>query len=293
MDTYPIQYNKDYYVVVGNALIKGKQTMTLRESILLHIAISQVLAEDEDLKTYTTSVTELAAFMGINKNSLYRDLESICESLRSRNIKIKVGEGRTAKWKVFGWISSASYADGFLTLRLSDEIKPYIIGLKLKNYYSQSVLGVLLSFNKYYSVRLYQYLWADYGEHPKPIDYWEFTIDEIRELFQTGKKYSHIKMLIKKTILSALEELSESDYTAVWGYQEHHGSGKGSPLEKVSFHMRFFNNAEEKKAFLEKGKFNEIEEKALPAGEPHKASNIKEELLNLPIDMRPDELQDL
>ena len=74
---YPIKYDSSYYVVSANDLIKGKQKMSLRESQILSIAISQVVKEDKDFKTYTTTVPELAAFMMIDENSLYRDLEGI------------------------------------------------------------------------------------------------------------------------------------------------------------------------------------------------------------------------
>ena len=144
---YPLKLNKDFYVVTANDLIKGRQKMDLRESKLLAIAISQVVKEDKDFKTYTTTVPELSAFMGIDENSLYRDLEGICTSLCQQIVKIQVGgenaRGRK-KWKIFHWVSSAAYDDGKLTLRLSDDIKPYL--LELESYYSQTLLGTLMTF---------------------------------------------------------------------------------------------------------------------------------------------------
>ena len=83
---YPIKYDPSYYVVTANDLI-------LRESKILSIAISQMIKEDKDLKTYITTVTELAAFMGIDENSLYQDLEGICTSLCQQIVKIQIGGG--------------------------------------------------------------------------------------------------------------------------------------------------------------------------------------------------------
>ena len=101
---YPMKLNKNYYVVTANDLIKGRQKMTLREAQLLFIAISQVVYDDKDFKTYTTTVPELAEFMGVDENSLYRDLENICTNLLQRVVKIQVDEddskGRK-KWKIF------------------------------------------------------------------------------------------------------------------------------------------------------------------------------------------------
>ena len=124
--TYELKLNPDYYVVTANDLIKGRQKMSDREATLLYIAMAQVVKEDKDFKTYTTTVPELAAFMGIDPNSLYRDLKDICKSLLQRVVEIQVGgenaRGRK-KWHIFQWVNSAKYDDGVLTIRLSDDIK--------------------------------------------------------------------------------------------------------------------------------------------------------------------------
>ena len=110
--TFELKLNSDYYVVTANDLIKGRQKMSLREAQLLYIAMAQVVKEDKDFKTYTTTVPELAAFMGIDPNSLYRDLEGICTNLLQRVVKIQIGgenaRGRK-KWKAFQWINCAEY----------------------------------------------------------------------------------------------------------------------------------------------------------------------------------------
>ena len=89
--TYELKLNPDYYVVTANDLIKGRQKMSEREAQLLYIAMAQVVKEDKDFKTYTTTVPELAAFMGISPDSLYRDLKDICKSLLQRVVEIQVG----------------------------------------------------------------------------------------------------------------------------------------------------------------------------------------------------------
>ena len=249
--------------------------MTLRESQLLSIAIAQVVKEDTDFKTYTTSVPELAAFMMIDENSLYRDLESICTALMQRVVKIQIGGDNSSgrkKWEIFHWVSSASYDSGKLTLRLSDQIKPYL--LELESYYSQTMLGCLMTFRGYHTTRLYQYLKAVYGEKGGNVDEWFFSCEELRELFQTYVKdekgriikelYKLNRNLINKTIKPAIEELSASDYAYIYDYKEEfeHISGKrGKPaLKGVRFKAMFFDSderrtAREKKEFyLKKSK---------------------------------------
>lgn len=248
---YPLQLNKDFYVVTANDLIKGKQKMTLRESQLLYIAISQVVYQDDDFKTYTTTVPELASFMGIDENSLYRDLKQICKSLRQRIVEIQVkGENaKKGKWKVFGWIDSAEYDNGKLTIRLSDDIKPYLI--ELESYYSQTLLGTLLTFRSYYTTRLYQYLIADSNAHWNRIEEWTFTCDQIRDIFQIKEKqYSRNFDLVRYTIKPALEELGNSDYAYVWDYIENRAKKRGRPLESVSFKAIFFKDKAHKETYI-------------------------------------------
>lgn len=254
---YPLKLDKEYYVVSANDLIKGKQKMTLREAQLLFIAISQVVYEDKDFKTYTTTVPELAAFMGIDENSLYRDLKGICKSLLQRVVEIQVGgenaKGRK-KWEIFQWVNSAKYDNGKLTIRLSDDIKPYL--LDLEKYYSQTLLGTLMTFRSYYATRLYQYLIAETNAHWGTVEEWTFTCEQLRELFQIGEKqYPRNYDLVRYTIKPALEELEVSDYAYVWGYEEHRAAKRGRPLESVSFKAVFFDSdelrtAKEKKDFF-------------------------------------------
>lgn len=259
---YPLKLNENYYVVTANDLIKGRQKMSLRESQLLFIAISQVVKEDTDFKTYTTTVPELARFMGIDENSLYRDLEGICTSLMQKVVKIQVGgenaRGRK-KWEVFHWISSAKYDNGTLTLRLSDDIKPYL--LELDSYYSQTMLGTLMTFRSYYATRLYQYLIADTGAKWDTVEEWTFTCDELRELFQVGEKqYKLNRDLIRYTIKPALAELHQSDYAYIYDYTENRSHKRGRPLESVTFKAIFFENGknftakEKKEHFLQRTK---------------------------------------
>lgn len=262
---YPLKLNKDFYVVTANDLIKGRQKMDLRESKLLAIAISQVVKEDKDFKTYTTTVPELSAFMGIDENSLYRDLEGICRSLCQQIIEIQVGgenaRGRK-KWKIFHWVSSAAYDDGKLTLRLSDDIRPYL--LELESYYSQTLLGTLMTFRSYYATRLYQYLVAETNARWGTVEEWTFTCEQLRELFQPYIKddkgniikelYTRPYNLIQKTIKPALEELGASDFAYIWDYEEHRASTRGRPLTGVSFKAIFFENKEKKDYYLQRAK---------------------------------------
>lgn len=227
---YELKLNKDYCVVSANDLIKGKQRMTIQESKLLYIAISQVVKEDKDFKTYTTTIPELAEFLGITSDNLYRDIDKITDNLLQRFVKIKIDKN---KWKKFQWVNRADYDNGVLTLRLSDDIKPYL--LELEKHYSQFVLSTMLTFKSYYASRIYQLLVCDMmgkEEFEKTL-----TIEELRDFLQIDeKKFSRPFDLIKNTIAIAKEEINEpaSNSCIIMDYRVNKQRRKGSPIQSIT-----------------------------------------------------------
>ena len=104
-DPKQLQLDEKYYSVVANDIIKGKQKMTLREMQLLQLVISQITKNDKELCTYTTTAIELAHFLGVHKQSLYRDLDQITDKLMSRVIKINID----GKYRKFNWLHICEY----------------------------------------------------------------------------------------------------------------------------------------------------------------------------------------
>ena len=251
-----IQYNDNLKVVSANALLKGKQSMKFKEAQILLITIAQVdsLSVNTDF-TYTTSVTELAKYMKISEDNLYRDLYDICKALCKRLVEIRVGNGvgKDAEWKIFQWVSSAEYKNGTLKIRLSDDLKPYLTDLKTN--FSQPFLADLMTFKSYYAIRLYLYLFADWNDSRRNKTEWKFTIREIREMFQldskeNAKKYKLARDLLKKTILPALTEIGNSNFAVISDIQEIKGHGRGTPLVGIKFKAVLFENKEDKDKYL-------------------------------------------
>lgn len=72
-----IRYSKEYSIVQANELVRSKQDeLSLLEAKLIRLAIAQVLQEDTDFKTYTCNVVDLARFLGISKDNIYRDIRT-------------------------------------------------------------------------------------------------------------------------------------------------------------------------------------------------------------------------
>lgn len=217
-----IKYNKDFYVIQANELVRSKQDdLTLLEAKLIRLAITQVLRDDTDLKTYSCNVVELANFLGIDNHNIYRDIQDLSKNLMKKSIfiKDKTQPKRKGKenYKIFHWIDYVEYIDGVITFKLSDSLKPYLIGLdQLFTLYGyDAVIGLPTN----YSIRLYELiasyqnmtvrLMPDTNYTDIPIDKNEFifTIDWLRDYFNCNDKYPNTGDFVKRVIDGAVKAI--------------------------------------------------------------------------------------
>lgn len=202
-----IVYDKNYYAVMANDIIKGKQEMTLTEARLIRLLITQVVREDKDLTTYTCRIQDLAKFLGIRGEWLYREVKTICENLLQRIIRIGSGDPRRP-WKTFQWVQLAEYdGNGNITLQLSNQIAPYV--LELDKWFTQYQLKEILAFNSYYAIRLYELIKCHEGITRSEKGAHEFDIPQLRDFFCCEDKYATTAVFIKKVIDIAIREISE------------------------------------------------------------------------------------
>lgn len=204
---YAMTYNSEHYTVAANDIIKGKQAMTLQTARLIRLLITQVVKEDTDLKTYTCRIADLANFLNVPSSNLYRDIRQICNCAMCSTVSIGDGDPKHP-WKMFHWLSTAQYdGAGTLTLRLSDEIKPYV--LELEKWFTQYQLKNILEFSSYYAIRLYELIKCRDGENKNSQSELEFSIDELRTFFDCEKKYQKISQFKEKVINIAVREINE------------------------------------------------------------------------------------
>lgn len=204
---YEMTYNSEHYTVAANDIIRGKQAMTLQTARLIRLLITQVVKEDKDLKTYSCKITDLAKFLNVPRNNLYRDIYQICAAALDSKVYIGTGNPRHP-WKMFPWLSTAEYdGNGTLTLRLSDPIKPYV--LELEKWFTQYQLKNILEFNSYYAIRLYEIIKCEDGVTGGMQSELEFEFDELRQYFDCENKYKKNNDFIRKVIEVAIREINE------------------------------------------------------------------------------------
>ena len=217
-----IKYNKDFYVIQANELVRSKQDdLTLLEAKLIRLAITQVLRDDTDLKTYSCNVVDLANFLGIDNHNIYRDIQELSKSLMKKSIFIKDKSQPKRKgkenYRIFHWIDYVDYTDGVITFKLSDSLKPYLIGLEqlFTLYGYDAVIGLPTN----YSIRLYELIASyqnmtvrlmpdtNYTDIPIEKNEFIFTIDWLRDYFNCNDKYPNTGDFVKRVIDGAVKAI--------------------------------------------------------------------------------------
>lgn len=213
-----IKYNKNYPVVMANKLARArKDKLTSLEAKLLRLAISNICELDSKLNTYNVSITELAELLGISSSNIYTEVKGLANSLMSKEIHISLGYDKNGNenFELFHWIDYCRYKDGIITIRLSEFLKPYLLGLdKLFTRYGYDTVLALPSDT---AIKLYELLISFEGlriNNIKAYYYPEietepgefvFPIENLRIFLNCEDKYPNNRDFIKWVIDSNLD----------------------------------------------------------------------------------------
>lgn len=217
----PVKYNKEYYVIQANELVRSKQDeLSLLEAKLVRLAIAQVLKDDTDLKTYTCNITDLADFLGISSQNIYRDVQTLSTELMKKSIFIRMPDNKK-NYKILHWVDYIEYKDGIITFKLSEHLKEYLIGLNELFLRYQYIEILKLPTN--YSIRLFELLYSysslkfreiveetNYRGIELAKDEVFFTIDYLRDYFNCKEKYQNTADFIKRVINAAIEDINHN-----------------------------------------------------------------------------------
>jgi hypothetical protein len=77
-------------VTQSNKLVEARYNLPLSEQRLVMTMIASIRLEDEDFKEYRISVIDFADFLGIDRNSAYRELDKVTTSLMGRYAKYRI-----------------------------------------------------------------------------------------------------------------------------------------------------------------------------------------------------------
>lgn len=202
--TDALSFNKDYYAVISNEFIMAKQETTLQCARLIRFVIANIILYDKDLKTYTCKISELADFLGIARTNMYQDIDTLTNQLLSSYVQIR-SKTNPNKWDKFQLVSRASSdGHGKISIRLSEEIKPYV--LALSNKYTQYQLRNILEFSSLYSIRLYEILKSESNRLGS--EKVELSVTHLREILNCEKKYDVFRDFKRRVIEAAVMDIN-------------------------------------------------------------------------------------
>lgn len=205
-----VTFDMDNYVVMANNMIlHSASNLTLNEIKLLRFFIMQTERDDKELFQYTTSVTQLAESLEISKELLYRELEEMTEHLMKEVIEI--GSRKDDRWIMFHWVDVCDYENGKLTVKISDELKPFLVGLRgsFTRYHLSDIIGL----NSIYAIRIYEVLNGYMNENNLPhadvaIEI-SISIEELRRITGTEDKFERFSNFKSKVIDTAIKEINQ------------------------------------------------------------------------------------
>jgi plasmid replication initiation protein len=223
-----IQYNKELLIVQANKILRAKQDdLTLLEAKLIKLVVSQIAMSDNDLMTYHCYVMDLANFLEIPQDNIYRDMDSLSSSILTKRIYL-IDENRPQKrngqpnYLKFQWVSAFRYDNGLITIRLNDELKPWLLGLhaafteygvecilKLPTSNSIRLLELLKSYE--YTINVYspRYRPSNLFPHiPRDNNELIFSLDYLKNYFNCADKYPATKDFIKRIIDASVRAIN-------------------------------------------------------------------------------------
>lgn len=250
-----IKYNKEFSVIQANELVRSRQDdLTLLEAKLIRLAITQVVREDTDLKTYSCNVVDLAKFLDISPDNIYRDIQELSKNLIKKSIfiKDKTNTSRKGKenYKIFHWIDYVEYRDGVITFKLSDSLKPYLLGLE--ELFTMYGYEAIIELPTPYSIRLYELIASyqnmtvrnmpdtNYTDIPIEKSEMIFTVEWLRNYFNCNDKYTNTSDFIKRVIDSSIKYIVKDTFMRV----SYRTIKKGRSITHIVFKLIDWSNIE-------------------------------------------------
>jgi len=190
----------------SNAITAARYDYTACQLDILFYLLSILRKEDQPNKEYQIHVTEIESITGREWN--YQQLSDATENMGNRTFKIKTTDEYQQIW-IFQAVKYKK-GKGYFTIKLSEDIRPYLF--ELKNNFTSYQLHSALKLTSKYAKRIYQLAsqWKDIGETKA------YSIDELKFMLKLkdpkGKEpeqFERISDLKKKVLDIAVNQINE------------------------------------------------------------------------------------
>lgn len=168
-------------VYKANEIVQTRrfELSTLEQKVVAYM-VSLIDGEQTELEYVDASITDLCILMGINSSSgkNIQTLKNTIRKLANKSEWAKVDRDGERCETLVRWIEKPTfyYKSGIVRLKLDEDLKPYLIGLK--NRYTRYDLENILAMQSKYGIRLFELCksWEGQG-------YFETTLENLRKLF--------------------------------------------------------------------------------------------------------------
>ncbi len=227
----------DLPVVLDRQFAKRRSEMTAGERRLMYVAMSKIHPDHTDFRTVVFQKDEYYRLLkdaGINfKHGTFEDeIKESCDLLLSRVIHIDDGKS----WLGFPLMHDArfDYETETVTLRFHEHMKPFLLALPGRKGYAKFLLRYGMPLTSSYASSLYE-LFRSYVNQFHTICKYKMTVEEIREFFELGDKYSRYSNLKTKVIEQARKEINSKTDLLLTYKENRLQSVRGRPVESITF----------------------------------------------------------
>ena len=199
----------NYVVMANNMILHSASNLTLNELKLLRFIIMQTEKDDKELFQFEVTVKDLAKLLQINHKDLYKRVDTMTTHIMQEVIRI--GDDSNKKWIKFHWVDICRYDNGKINIKISDELKPFLIGLR--GSFARYPLSEIISLKSTYAIRIYEILNGYMNENNLPhadvSTEISLSIEELRKATDTEKKFERPYDFKKKVVDIAVREIND------------------------------------------------------------------------------------
>lgn len=237
---YP-EIKPSFLVNQSPVLINMRQNLNITERRIVFSLIALVQPDHKDFKSYVIRAQDLADLAGIGGQSFYNRIESAIDSLMKKQLVIESDNGKIVD--KIQWVQRATYFKnkGLIRIKLSDDLKAYLLGLQR---YTKYRLMYVLPLRSEYSWRIYELLKEEAWKTTKQITYKDeeyksyriITVQELRRLLDIpDDQYTLMKHFRTSVLNLAMKEIAQKTDIA-FSYDVH--KKRGRSIESFIFYIK-------------------------------------------------------
>lgn len=260
MNRREITFNTDNYVVMANNMVlHSASNLSLNELKLLRLIIMQSRKGDKELFEFDLAAKDLCKLLDIKNKDMYKRLDTMTTHIMQEVVRI--GDDSKQEWKKFHWVDVCEYRKGVITIKLSEQLKPYLLGLQ--NCFTRYQLSEIISLKSIYAIRIYEILNGYMNENNLPYadNAVEISVsmETLRKATDTEKKFERPYDFRKKVLDIALKEINEKSkyHISVKEYRRGHSvAGYEFLIESQAGYWHRMNGQQDEKEKQLDGQMN-------------------------------------